>query len=160
MVIFKGYCDPLYLKKKQPKHHLMTTVLSFGTFDTLHEGHKHFLQEAKEHGDILVVVVARDSTVKKVKGQLPVHNEEERLHAIQELEFVDHAMLGNEGEDKYTVVVEVNPDVIFLGYDQFAFTDQLEQELAQRGLRPQILRSKNAHKPDTFKSSIIRKGME
>jgi len=138
----------------------MTTVLSFGTFDILHEGHKHFLQEAKEHGDILVVVVARDKTVKKVKGQLPKNSEDERLAAIQELEFVDHAMLGHEDEDKYAVVVDVHPDVIFLGYDQFAFTEKLQDELRQRGLHPEILRSKNAHRPDEFKSSILRKGME
>jgi len=138
----------------------MTTVLSFGTFDILHQGHEHFLQEAKEHGDFLVVVVARDKTVKKVKGQLPKNNEDNRLEAIRELAFVDMAMLGHEDEDRYAVVEEINPDVIFLGYDQFAFTEKLKEELDQRGLHPEILRSQNAHNPEEFKSSILRKGME
>ena len=48
----------------------MTKVMVFGTFDYLHEGHKDFFRQAKQYGDELVVVVARDETVKQIKGKL------------------------------------------------------------------------------------------
>jgi len=47
----------------------LVKVLAFGTFDILHPGHEFYLKEAKKHGDILDVVVARDSTVEKIKGK-------------------------------------------------------------------------------------------
>nr|EGQ39935.1 MAG: cytidylyltransferase [Candidatus Nanosalinarum sp. J07AB56] len=46
----------------------MTRVMAQGTFDILHPGHVHYLEEAAEHGDTLVVVVARDSRVQERKG--------------------------------------------------------------------------------------------
>ena len=49
----------------------MTTVMCFGTFDTLHPGHLYFLRECRRYGDNLVVVIARDATVAKVKGKKP-----------------------------------------------------------------------------------------
>ena len=46
-------------------------VLAFGTFDILHPGHDHYLQEARKLGDELWVVVALDETVRQGKGRLP-----------------------------------------------------------------------------------------
>ncbi len=45
----------------------MTTVMCFGTFDILHPGHLYFLRECEKYGDELIVVIARDATVEKVK---------------------------------------------------------------------------------------------
>lgn len=42
-------------------------VMAFGTFDVFHPGHEYYLTQAKKYGDILIVVVARDKTVEKVK---------------------------------------------------------------------------------------------
>ena len=63
-------------------------VLVFGTFDGIHKGHLSFLNQAKEHGDYLTVVVAKDSNVKKLKGHKPLNNEKQRKAKIKKAGFV------------------------------------------------------------------------
>lgn len=128
-------------------------VLVFGTFDGLHEGHKNMFEQAKKLGSKLVVVVARDETVDKVKGRFPRIREQERMQEVIANAFVDEARLGHKG-DKYKVIEETNPDVICLGYDQRSFTDELGAELEKRGLKPSIVRLE-AYKPEKYKSSLI-----
>jgi FAD synthetase len=132
----------------------MTTVLCFGTFDGLHPGHEHYFCQAKELGDRVVVVVARDATVLDVKGQLPARYEGDRLAAVKAFPVVDEALLGNPG-DKYAIIETVRPDIILLGYDQKAFTDKLVVELEARGLSPSVRRAK-PFEPHRFKSSLLR----
>jgi FAD synthetase len=124
----------------------------FGTFDVFHPGHEYFLNQAKKHGDELIVVVARDSTVKQLKGKLPVNDENNRLKLIQALTYVNKAMLGYEIADKHKIIEEIKPDLICLGYDQLAFVDDLEKELKKRGLITSITRI-DAYKPNIYKSS-------
>ena len=130
------------------------TVLCFGTFDLLHAGHEDYFRQAREHGDRLVVVVARDVTVVDVKGELPSMGEDERLRVVEEHALVDEAMLGHT-DDKYRIIQEIQPDVICLGYDQEAFTDDLDIELTRRGLTATVVRCE-PYFPDTFKSSLLR----
>ena len=61
----------------------MIKIMVFGTFDIFHEGHKNFLKQAREYGDYLIVVVARDETVEKVKKRLPQNDENSRLEIIE-----------------------------------------------------------------------------
>jgi FAD synthetase len=130
------------------------TVMCFGTFDGLHPGHEDYFRQAREHGDRLVVVLARDATVVDVKGDLPANNEQDRLAVVQQHVLVDEAVLGNL-DDKYRVIEEYQPDVICLGYDQETFTDTLDVELTRRGLATTVVRCE-AYFPDTFKSSLLR----
>lgn len=134
----------------------MKKVLAFGTFDGLHEGHKDFLRQAKECGDYLVVVVGRDSTVARVKKQLPKFNENDRLAAVEQVAVVDFARLGNEGVSPYQVLQEVLPDIICLGYDQTFFVDKLEEKIKEMGLNIEIKRMV-AFKPEIYKSSLLNK---
>lgn len=134
----------------------MKKVLVFGTFDGLHEGHKDFFRQAKEHGDYLMVVVGRDSTVLSVKKRLPKQNENERLGAVQESQYVDYARLGNEGVSKYDVIKELKPDIICLGYDQIYFTEKLEEQIKGMGLNIEVKKLK-PYKPEQFKSSLLNK---
>ncbi len=129
-------------------------ALCFGTFDGLHAGHEDYFRQAKDLADELYVVVARDGTVLDVKGNLPRSSQEERLHAVQEHPLVDDARLGYE-DDKFRVIEEVKPDIICLGYDQEAFTENIDAELARRGLSADIVRCEPYH-PETFKSSLLR----
>lgn len=129
-------------------------VMCFGTFDGIHPGHDDYFRQAKEQGDVLFVVVARDATVVDVKGNLPMINELERLVAVQEHALVDDARLGYP-DDKYKIIEEVNPDVLCLGHDQEAFTENLDAELARRGLSATIVRCE-AFLPESFKSSLLR----
>ncbi len=137
----------------------MKKVLVFGTFDGLHKGHLDFFRQAKEHGDYLVVVVGRDSTVLAVKKHLPKHNENKRLDAVLKAENVDYARLGNEGDNRYAVIFEVNPDAICLGYDQTHFTEKLEEKLKEMGLNIPVVRLK-AYKPEIYKSSLLNEKSE
>jgi FAD synthetase len=97
----------------------MKTVLAFGTYDKLHPGHRWFLSEAKKLGDRLVVVVARDANVERIKGKLPRDNEQIRLANVQAIPEVDEAKLGYEDYKKrLQVITDAQPQVICLGYDQ------------------------------------------
>lgn len=133
-------------------------VLACGTFDILHPGHEYYLKTARTLGTELRVIIARDTTVLKVKGKLPFYDERNRFLQVAGLPYVDTAYLGNE-KDKYSLIEQIRPDIICLGYDQVHFTKELKSELAKRGLSPSIVRLK-AHKPDLFKSSNIRQGIE
>ena len=131
----------------------MKKVLVFGTFDLLHPGHLYFLKKAKEQGDLLSVVVALDETVMKVKGKLPVNNQEKRRANLLKTGIVDEAVLGNPG-DKHKIIESIRPDVICLGYDQKAFTENLAESLKKRGLNITIKRI-DAFKPEIYKSSKL-----
>ena len=133
----------------------MKTVMCAGTFDTIHPGHLFYLSEAKKHGSRLIVVVARDETSKSFKGKKPIHNEKERLEAVRTLEIVDGAVLGRHG-DIFSIIGEIKPDVICLGYDQKIQKQQLEDELKKRGLKAEVIRI-DAYMPHMYKSSIIKK---
>ena len=132
-----------------------TIVMAFGTFDYFHAGHEDYLRQAKALGDQLIVVVARDDTVRKVKGHEAKFNERKRLKDVSQCPSVDKAVLGN-SEDKYKVVRKYRPNVIALGYDQFVFTYGLKQLFIKEKLSARIVRLQ-AFSPDTFKSSLIRK---
>lgn len=124
----------------------MTKVMCFGTFDVLHKGHEYFLTKAKGYGD-LVVVIALDQTVEKVKGKLPRNNQDKRLENLRNLKIADKVILGNPG-DKYKVIRDENPDIICLGYDQDSFTKGLEE------LNIKIIRIDSFH-PEKYKSSLM-----
>ena len=130
--------------------------MCFGTFDVLHRGHEYYLREARKFGDYLVVVVALDETVRKVKGSFPVHNQEERLMNLQQLNLADKVVLGS-SSDRLKVIEDEKPDIICLGYDQRSFTENLKEKLSHRGLKSvEIVRIPSYH-PETYKSSLLRK---
>lgn len=132
--------------------------MAFGTFDYFHAGHEDYLRQAKDLGENLIVIVARDETVKKVKGQNPVMNEKKRLRDVANCPYVDKAVLGYPG-DKYYVIRKYRPNVLALGYDQFAFTYGLEQLFIKENLDIEIVRME-AFEPQTFKSSFIRRAIQ
>ena len=116
----------------------MVTVMASGTFDLLHMGHIYYLNEAKKLGDKLIVVVACDETVRKMKHE-PVTSEHLRLGLIKELKIVDDAFLGNKG-DMYTIVEEIQPDIIALGFDQIHDAENIEKKLKERKISAEIVR--------------------
>lgn len=128
----------------------MKTVMCFGTFDVLHPGHRSYFQQAKQHGERLVVVVARDSNVARIKGTLPLQGEQTRLEAVSAAPEVDTAVLGNEGGNFYAVIERYSPDIIALGYDQTADSAALQQRFPA----VTILRLR-AFKPERYKSSLL-----
>ncbi len=122
----------------------------FGTFDRLHPGHIFFLREAKKLGDYLVVVVARDVTVKQVKGHLPRQSEEDRAAHLRNAGIPDEVLLGSL-TDKYALVRQERPQVIALGYDQEAFVAGLLTILPDNFPVVRL----PAFEPEKFKSSRL-----
>ncbi len=114
-------------------------VFAGGVFDIIHPGHIHTLRTAKALGDLLVVVIARDSTAIKSKGRKPIHNEHLRCELVSSLKFVDAAILGREG-DIFKSVEYVRPNIIALGYDQVHEESFIAEECKKRGLNIQVVR--------------------
>jgi FAD synthetase len=116
----------------------MVKVMATGTFDLLHLGHIYFLKEAKKLGDKLSVVVATDTTVRRLKHE-PVNPEEIRLNLIKELKIVDEAYLGHE-DDMYEIVEEIEPDIIALGFDQLHDEKKIKNDLEKRKINVKVVR--------------------
>ena len=115
-------------------------VVATGVFDLLHPGHIHFLRAARELGDELVVIVANDATVRRMKRE-PVMPAAVRAEMVAALKPVDQAVVGREGNMLDIVVEEIRPHIIVLGYDQELFEPKaLEAKLAERGHVVQVVR--------------------
>lgn len=92
-------------------------VMTNGCFDLLHVGHLHLLREAKRRGDILIVALNNDRSVKAIKGPgRPILPESERSELIAALEMVDYVTLFDETDPK-AVVEAIRPHVLVKGGD-------------------------------------------
>ena len=112
-------------------------IVATGTFDILHPGHLFYLEESKKLGDELFVIVARDANVKHKPH--PIIPEDQRLAMVAALKPVDHAMLGDQS-DMFLPIEKIRPDVITIGFNQMFTEETLSRMLAERGLRPAIVR--------------------
>ncbi len=92
-------------------------VFTNGCFDLLHIGHVTYLEEAKKLGDVLIVGVNTDASVKKLKGPTrPLQSEADRSRILAALKAVDHTVLF--GEDTPLNLIEaIKPDVLVKGGD-------------------------------------------
>ncbi|MBI5036035.1 adenylyltransferase/cytidyltransferase family protein [Candidatus Micrarchaeota archaeon] len=129
-------------------------VMVAGVFDFLHPGHLALFRQAKKMGEIMVVV-ARDATVLKIKGKPPLFSEEQRAQAVAAIKGVDSVVLGDV-EDNFKVLKEAKPDVLLLGYDQNVDLPALRAYLKENNLKTKIKRAE-AFEPHKFKSSKLKK---
>ncbi len=129
----------------------MTTVMCFGTFDLLHIGHLNYFKQAKQHGDKLIIVIARDKT-KQEQNKNIIFTETERKELISALNLVDETVLGYK-DDHFKIIQEKNPDIIFLGYDH----PNIEPQLNQKFPNIKILRGKpyGNHKSTKIREKIF-----
>lgn len=92
-------------------------VFTNGCFDLLHYGHVKYLEEAKRKGDILIVGVNSDSSVKKIKGdKRPITGEKARSSVIAAIESVDYVVLFKE-ETPLRTIKSLKPDILVKGAD-------------------------------------------
>ena len=105
--------EKLNLWRKEGK----TIVFSNGCFDILHRGHVEYLSKAADLGDILVIGLNTDASVKRLKGpSRPVNDEKARAVVLAALEFVD-AVIFFEEDTPYDLIKFVQPDVLVKGKD-------------------------------------------
>lgn len=92
-------------------------VFTNGCFDILHVGHIRYLQEASKLGDILIIGLNSDSSVKMLKGEeRPINNQKDRAELLCALEYVDYVVVFDE-ETPYELIKLVQPDVLVKGGD-------------------------------------------
>jgi len=118
-------------------------VLATGVFDLLHIGHLRFLEESKKTGgphSKLVVVVARDKTVRRRKGKGPIVPEDQRRELVAALRVVDRAILGREEIDLLGILKEVKPDIVCVGYDQDAIRAAVTRLVRKEELPVRVVR--------------------
>jgi cytidyltransferase-like protein len=133
-------------------------VLVGGVYDILHLGHLAVLAEAKTYGNVLVAVVATDTTVETLKGRRPVFLEEDRRALVESLKPVDAAILGYEdvGMGYEQVIQEVKPDIIALGYDQDSVARTVVELVEKKKLDVRIVRLSKFDREKYLSSSAIR----
>ena len=95
----------------------LKVVFTNGCFDILHRGHVEYLSKAADMGDVLVVGLNTDASVKRLKGEgRPVNNQEARALVLASLSFVDAVVLFDE-DTPYKLIKAVCPDVLVKGAD-------------------------------------------
>ena len=105
--------EKLNLWRKENK----TIVFSNGCFDILHRGHVEYLSKAADLGDILIIGLNTDASVRRIKGpSRPVNDEKARAVVLAALEFVDAIMFFEE-DTPYNLINTVHPDVLVKGKD-------------------------------------------
>lgn len=114
-------------------------VFTNGCFDLLHAGHIEILQKAKAFGDILVVALNSDRSVRSLKGaSRPLQNEDDRLRIIAALGCVDHVILFSD-ETPLALIQLLKPDVLIKGGDYTTETIVGAKEVLARGGRVEVV---------------------
>jgi cytidyltransferase-like protein len=132
-------------------------IMIFGTFDGIHKGHESFFKQAKKlaKNSYLIVSIARDINVKKIKKITPTHSEKKRKLLVEKTGLVDKVVLGGKGNHIPHIVKEA-PKVIALGYDQQDYVNNLKKELKDKGIIVKIVRL-SPWKAHIFKNHLLKK---
>ena len=131
----------------------MKRILVFGVFDGIHEGHRAFLQQARQSQNkrgilrgtnakekvLLVAAVTRDEVVERLKGRKPRKDQGLRIKELMEAGLVDEAVEGDEETGRWEVIGKVRPDIIALGYDQDALRVALQKHIREKGLQIEVV---------------------
>jgi len=109
--------DELTAIRNDLKRQNKKVVFTNGVFDILHAGHVDYITKAKEKGDVLIVGVNSDSSVKRIKGELrPVVPQHERAFIISSLKPVDYVVIFEE-DTPQEIINKLIPDVLVKGAD-------------------------------------------
>ncbi|MFA7326089.1 MAG: D-glycero-beta-D-manno-heptose 1-phosphate adenylyltransferase [Candidatus Kapaibacterium sp.] len=94
-----------------------TIVFTNGCFDILHSGHVFYLQKAKQQGDILILGLNSDASVRRLKGEKrPINTENDRAIVISELKSIDYVVIFEE-DTPQEIISLIVPDILVKGGD-------------------------------------------
>jgi rfaE bifunctional protein nucleotidyltransferase chain/domain len=115
----------------QAKKEKKKVVFTNGCFDLLHLGHIKYLRKAKELGDILIIGLNSDSSVRKLKGEKrPILPQKDRAEILSSLEFVDYVVIFNE-DTPFELISKIIPDVLVKGGD-YKIKDIVGRDVVKR----------------------------
>ena len=118
-----GFCEDL--RRQENK-----IVFTNGCFDIIHAGHVRYLTAAKNFGDILIVGLNTDDSVRKLKGNSrPINNQDDRAEVLLGLKAVDHVIFFGEATAE-NLIAEVKPNVYVKGGD-YTFETLPEAKIVQ-----------------------------
>jgi FAD synthetase len=145
------YNTPMSIKK------VTTRIMVFGTFDGVHKGHQNFFKQARilASKPFLIVSIARDKNVFKIKNKFPNLNEQKRVLLVKKFKLVDKVVLAGAGKHIPHIIKE-HPDIIALGYDQNNYVKNLKKDLKNKGLNVKIVRLK-PYKKHIYKNHLLKK---
>src|SRR3989344_6209746 len=126
----------------------------FGTFDGLHKGHLNFFKQARAltRFPFLIVSMARDKNVIKIKKKHSFLNEKKRMILVKKCKLVDKAVLSGV-KNHIPHIVKEYPDIIALGYDQKAYVKNLKKDL--KNITVKIIRLK-PYKEKIYKNRLLK----
>ncbi|MCB0508885.1 MAG: adenylyltransferase/cytidyltransferase family protein [Bacteroidetes bacterium] len=119
--------DQFLIDIKKDKNNI---VFTNGCFDLLHEGHLHLLKEAKKLGDILIVAVNDDASVKRLKGiARPIESLAIRIQKLADLNFVDYVISFSE-DTPLQLIQKIQPTYLVKGGD-YSIDEIIGKEFAE-----------------------------
>lgn len=129
--------------------------MTFGTFDGLHKGHLDFFKQARKLAaqPFLIVSVARDKNVVKIKRKLASLDERERIILVKKCKLVDKVVLAGM-KNHIPHIIKERPDIVALGYDQKAYVQNLKKDLKNKGLIVKIVHLK-PYQEKTYKNNLL-----
>lgn len=116
-----------------------TIVTTNGCFDILHVGHVRYLQKTKSFGDVLIVLLNSDKSVRSIKGPTrPINNEDDRAEILSALSCVDYVVLFDE-DSPGDLLNEMKPDVYTKGADYTMETLPEADIMRKNGIRVEFI---------------------
>ena len=92
-------------------------VFTNGCFDVLHSGHIKYLEISKGFGDLLIVGLNSDESIRRIKGKnRPINYQKDRAYMLSALEFVDYIVIFDD-DTPYNLINQIKPDIITKGAD-------------------------------------------
>lgn len=144
----------------QTSRELRFPVLTFGSFDILHEGHHYYLSEAKKYARQLITILARDITIERVKWKAPYYGELTRKKYLEASWLSDKVELWVL-ENPFIWLEKYRPKIIVLGYDQRGkFVDELPAKLKELWLSQTLILRTESLEPERYKSSKLREALK
>lgn len=138
------------------KQNVETKIMAFGTFDGVHKGHLDFFRQAKKlaKNPFLIISIARDQNVFKIKGYKPIFNEKKRVALVKKYKFVDKVVLSGT-TNHIPHIAKEKPYIIALGYDQRVYVKNLKKDLKKKNILVKIVRLK-PYKENIFKNRLLK----
>jgi len=114
--IYKGFSEELKAIIDKAKESNKRIVFTNGCFDIIHKGHVRYLRQAKALGDVLIVGLNSDSSVRRIKPGRPINPEDDRAEVLSSLEMVDYVVIFDE-DTPYELIRFLRPHILVKGGD-------------------------------------------